>query len=50
MLLENISPIIFEAQIDNESVNGTQYTTKFVVSEDINDYNTTKIGNSEIKR
>ncbi len=45
---ENINPITFETQILNESANGTQYTAKFVISEDTDDYNATKIGNSEI--
>mgnify|MGYP005795271303 CR=1 FL=1 len=43
-----IEPITFEAQIDNESANGTQYEAKFVVSEVIGSDGITKIGNSEI--
>ena len=42
-----IEPITFEAQIDNETANETQYTATFVVSEDVQN-DTPKIGNSEI--
>lgn len=44
-----IEPIEFEAQIDNETENGTQYTATFIMSEDTDDYGVTKIGNNEIK-
>ena len=45
---DNIEPIIFNAQIDNETLNGTKYTTKFVISEEIGSDGVVKIGNSEI--
>ena len=45
---EEIDPIRFNAQIDNESTNGTQYTTKFVISEEIDTDGISKIGNSQI--
>ena len=43
-----ITPITFNARIDNESANGTQYEAKYVVSELIGDDGIAKIGNSEI--
>ena len=43
-----ITPITFNAQIDNETPNETQYTTKFVISEVIPSNGVAKIGNSEI--
>ena len=46
---EEIQPIIFEANINNETRNGEQYTTKFIISEVIGKDGTSKIGNSEIK-
>ncbi len=45
---DNIEPILFDAQIDNESTNGMQYTVTFVVSEVIGDDGISKIGNSKI--
>ncbi len=43
-----ITPIKFDANIDNETSNGTQYEAKFVVSEVIGSDGISKIGNSEI--
>ena len=43
-----IEPIRFDAQIDNETPNETQYNTKFVISEVIPSNGVAKIGNSEI--
>ena len=43
-----ITPIKFDANIDNETSNGTQYSTKFVVSEVIGSDGISKIGNSKI--
>ena len=45
---QTIAPILFDAQIDNESANGIQYTAKFVVSEVIGDDGISKIGTSKI--
>ena len=45
---QSITPIKFDANIDNETSNGTQYTAKFVVSEHIGSDGITKIGNSKI--
>ena len=45
---QNIDPIKFDVQIDNESANGQQYTAKFVISEVIGSDGISKIGNSEI--
>ena len=45
---QTITPITFDANIDNESSNGTQYEAKFVVSEVIGEDGISKIGNSEI--
>ena len=45
---QSITPITFNAQIDNETPNATQYTTKFVISEVIPSNGVAKIGNSEI--
>ena len=46
---EKIEPIMFEANIDNETQNGVQYTTKFIISEVIGEDGISKIGNSIIK-
>ena len=43
-----IEPIRFNAQIDNESENGQQYETKFVISEVIGSDGISKIGNSKV--
>ena len=43
-----IEPITFEANIDNESANGQQYTATFIVSEVVGQDGISKIGNSEI--
>ena len=43
-----IEPIRFDAQIDNETENGKQYETKFVISEVIGSDEISKIGNSQI--
>jgi uncharacterized repeat protein (TIGR01451 family) len=43
-----IEPIRFNAQIDNESENGQQYETKFVISEVIGTDGISKIGNSKV--
>lgn len=43
-----IEPIRFNAQIDNESANGQQYTATFIVSEVVGQDGISKIGNSEI--
>ena len=45
---DEITPITFNAQIDNETPNETQYNTKFVISEVIPSNGVAKIGNSEI--
>ena len=45
---EKIEPIIFEASINNETQNGTQYMAKFVISEVIGKDGISKIGNSVI--
>ena len=45
---QNITPITFNVQIDNETPNETQYNTKFVISEVIPSNGVAKIGNSEI--
>ena len=45
---QSITPITFNAQIDNETPNETQYNTKFVISEVIPSNGVAKIGNSEI--
>ena len=45
---QKINPIKFDAQIDNESANGQQYTAKFVISEVVGSDGISKIGNSEI--
>lgn len=45
---QKIESIKFNAQIDNESENGIQYTTKFVISEVIGKDGISKIGNSKI--
>ena len=41
-----IEPIIFDAQIDNETVNGTQYIVETVISEFVQEGEQYKIGNS----
>ena len=46
---EKIEPIMFEANINNETQNGVQYTTKFIISEVIGEDGISKIGNSKIK-
>ena len=43
-----IEPIRFNAQIGNESENGQQYETKFVISEVIGSDGISKIGNSKV--
>ncbi len=43
-----IAPITFDANIDNETANGTQYEAKFVISEQIGNDGISKIGNSAI--
>ena len=43
---QTITPITFDANIDNETNNGTQYEAKFVVSEVIGSDGISKIGNS----
>ncbi len=45
---QTITPITFDASIDNETANGTQYEAKFVVSELIGEDGISKIGNSKI--
>ena len=45
---DTIEPILFDAQIDNNTANNTQFETKFVVSEVIGEDGISKIGNSEI--
>ena len=45
---EAITPITFDANIDNETANGTQYEAKLVVSEEIGEDGVSKIGNSKI--
>ena len=45
---EKIEPIMFEANINNETQNGVQYTTKFIISEVIGEDGISKIGNSVI--
>ena len=45
---ETIEPILFDAQIENNTANNTQFETKFVVSEVIGEDGIAKIGNSEI--
>ena len=45
---EKIEPILFDAQIENNTANNTQFETKFVVSEVIGEDGIAKIGNSEI--
>ena len=46
---DTIEPILFDAQIDNNTANNTQFETKFVVSEVIGEDGIAKVGNSEIK-
>ena len=43
-----ITPITFDANIDNETANGTQFDAKFVVSELIGQDGISKIGNNAI--
>ena len=45
---DTIDPILFDAQIENNTANNTQFETKFVVSEVIGEDGIAKIGNSEI--
>ena len=45
---QTIEPILFEAQIDNNSSNNSQYEVNFVVSEVVGDGEVPKVGNSEI--
>ncbi len=45
---QEIEPILFDAQISNNSSNNTQYEATFVVSEEIGEDGISKIGNSEI--
>ena len=45
---QEIEPILFEAEIDKRSTNGTQYETKLIISEAIGENEDTKIGNSEV--
>ena len=45
---DTIEPILFDAQIDNNTANNTQFETKFVVSEVIGEGEIPKVGNSEI--
>ena len=45
---ETIEPILFDAQIENNTANNTQFETTFVVSEVIGEDGIAKIGNSEI--
>ena len=44
-----ITPITFDAQIDNETPNATSYTSTFIISEVINSNGIVKIGTSDIK-
>ena len=44
-----IDPILFQAQIDKETQNNTQFETKFVISEYVSEGETSKIGNSLVK-
>ena len=46
---QEIEPIKFETQIANNSNNGMQYETKFIISEYVQEGETPKIGNSEVK-
>ena len=45
---QEIEPIEFGARISNKSEHNVQYTTKFVISEEIGSDGISKIGNSEI--
>ena len=45
---QEIEPILFEAEIDKRSTNGTQYETTFVISEKVGSNEISKIGNSEV--
>ena len=45
---QEITPITFDARIDNEAANGTQYEAKYVVSEVVGSDGISKIGNSDI--
>ena len=44
-----ITPITFDVAIDNETLNGTKYETKLVVSEVIGDDEQPKIGNTKLE-
>ena len=45
---QKIEPILFDAQISNNSSNNTQYEATLVVSEEVGEGETPKIGNSEV--
>ena len=45
---QEIEPILFDAQIANNSNNGMQYETTFIISEEVGEDGDTKIGNSEV--
>ena len=45
---QEIEPIKFDAQIANNSNNGMQYETTFIISEHVEEGEITKIGNSEV--
>ena len=45
---DTIEPILFDAQIENNTANNTQFETTFVVSEVIGEDGIAKIGNSEV--
>ena len=45
---QEIEPIRFDAQIANNSNNGMQYETTFIISEEVGEDGDTKIGNSEV--
>ena len=45
---QEIEPIKFDAQIANNSNNGMQYETTFIISEEVGEDGDTKIGNSEV--
>ena len=48
--VQAITPIIFDAKIDNGSINETQYETTFIISEQKGEDGISKIGNSEISK
>ena len=45
---QEIEPILFDAQIANNSNNGMQYETTFIISEEVGEDGDTKIGNSKV--